>query len=251
MKRKNKLDKERLSEVFGSQLFYYDVVDSTMDEAKRLIVEDKISNKAIVISSLQTGGKGRRGRSWVSPEGGIWLTYVIKPRTKPEQYPLYTLMSAVSIVKFLELQNIEVKIKWPNDIILESKKLAGIAIDLVIKECSYLIIGLGLNVHNDVIETGTSLAKANSEIDITSTLIYLIESLDKYQRILENNFSNILELWREHNNILGNEVNIYPADGKDPYQALAIDINSDGSLRVKVGNEYKDIVAADVSLRLV
>ncbi len=248
MKRKNKLDYLRLSETLGSQLFYFDKVDSTMNEARNLINNHKLKDGAIILAETQSGGKGRRGRAWDSPKGGVWLTYVITPFLDREQYPLYTLMSAVAITELL-IGSFPCQIKWPNDIILHEKKLCGIAVDLVVNRKDYLSIGIGINVYNEVIDTGIKIADFK-RLDINDLVINLVKSLENYKEVLEATPHKILDLWRKYNNTLDNEVIVYPADKSAPYRAKALDIAPDGSLIVQSNGELKNILAADVSLRV-
>jgi len=251
MIRKNNFDKSWLLEEFGSRLFYYDNVDSTMTEAKRLLKIKELKEGTLLLAQKQTGGKGRRGREWVSKKGGIWLSYITLPKLERNIYPIYSLMAAVSLNKCLRQHGVNSSIKWPNDIIYNDKKMAGIAIDLVNKESDYLIIGIGLNVYNQIIDIATKVSLQNQDININILFSDLIDSIDKHIKLLNEDHNLILNLWRQNNNVLGKEVKIIPADGSDFYFAKAYDISKSGSLLIDKDKKIKEIVAADVSLRLV
>ncbi len=251
MTRNNNLDKSWLLGNFGNRLFYYENIDSTMTEAKRILRKDQLSEGTILLSKKQTGGKGRRGREWVSEKGGIWVSYITVPNITRDAYPLYSLMSAVCINKCLKEFSVMSDIKWPNDIFYKNKKMAGIAIDLITLKKDYLIIGIGLNVYNETIDIATSVSQQNSEVDINKLFEKLIYYIDEYKNILHQDRNKILDLWRQNNNILGKEVKVIPASGEKPYYAKALDINPLGALIIKKDKEVKEVVAADVSLRLV
>ncbi len=250
MTRKNRLDKSWLLEKFCGRLFYYEEIDSTMTQAKRLINKHKLQDGTLLLAETQAGGKGRRGRVWYSEKGGIWLTYVVIPKLSREDYTLYSIMTAVALQECLEKYKINSKIKWPNDIIIQDKKLAGIAIDLVFKGKDTLVIGLGINVYNSIIDIATRVSDYNEDININEFFTNVVDYLDQFKDILEKNKDKILDSWRESNNVLGKEVKIIPANGNKPYFAKAIDINENGSLIVNKDGDIKSIFAADVSLRI-
>ena len=141
--------------------FWYDSVDSTMDEAKRLIQSGKIKDIAFVVANHQTHGRGSRGREWSSPEGaGIYLSVVHvsntrtgEPRPYMELTTSYTKACGVACVEAIkEITSIETKLKPVNDIYFNGKKLGGILVEsrLEKKGISYLITGVGINTHRVV-----------------------------------------------------------------------------------------------------
>ncbi len=250
MTRKNSLGKGWLLDRFSGRLFFYDEIDSTMTEAKRLANKQGLTDGILLLAEVQTGGKGRRGRVWHSEKGGIWLSYIVSPRLSREYYTLYPIMTAVALFKCLEKFNVSSKIKWPNDIVVDNKKMAGIAIDLISKDNDKLVIGLGINVYNKTIDIATKVSDYNKGIKIDQFFASVVEHLDKYKEILEEDKQEIIDLWKESNNVLGNEVKIIPADGSDSYYAIAVDISKNGALIIENEGIRKSVVAADVSLRI-
>lgn len=247
---KNSLNKSRLFAELNNRLYFYKQTDSTMEEAKRLLKSQDLADGDLLVAASQTSGKGRRGRGWISPKGGIWLSYIALPKLKREEYTLYSIMVAVSLHQCLLDCGVKTEVKWPNDIIIENKKLAGIAIDLITQNKDYLIIGVGINIFNPIIEIATRLNDHLDGVDINEILISLVEQIDYHKNLLEDDKQLILNKWRKNNNVLDKIVKIIPVDNKQPYLAKAIDIDSKGALIIEVNKKRSIVVAADVSLRI-
>lgn len=158
---RNKL--ESMEELLGVHVNVYDTVDSTNTRAKKYIrnlIEKKNADKVseVFIADQQTEGRGRLGRSWQSPPGtGIWMSIVTNPSVSPDRVSCVTLLAAISIaraIKFNSLKrsifNVDVKIKWPNDLIINGKKICGILSELVNDPATgmnYVVCGIGINVN--------------------------------------------------------------------------------------------------------
>lgn len=151
------IQKYLTTEIIGNQLICLDTVDSTNTYALNIIKDINKSsqlpeyNGIVVISETQTGGRGRLDRIWFSPLGGIWMTIILQPKLKMQDLSKMTLLSAVSIIETLTKNyGPSFKVKWPNDIYFNSKKLSGVLCESEkINDKTYLIVGIGINVNND------------------------------------------------------------------------------------------------------
>ena len=246
----------------NNTLFYYDSVTSTMDIGRDLIKNNEAKHGDIILAEHQRGGRGRRGRLWSSPNGGLWFTVIIKPPLTPGKNPLIALMSAVSVVEAVEkITGIKADIKWPNDILINGKKLCGIALDLVFdaKFKPWILLGIGLNVNvdinllpNDVKNIATSLFnESKQQYNRAEVLTSIINNLKLNLKDLQVDEIKALAKWKKFDITVGSIVDVYPVAGKEPYVGRAINIDENGALVVKnQNNELKTLFAADVSVRI-
>ncbi|TBR16651.1 biotin--[acetyl-CoA-carboxylase] ligase [bacterium] len=223
----------------GKKIHYFDKVSSTMDEAMRLGMGNTQEGTLIVAES-QGKGRGRLGRLWDSPKyKGIYLSLILRPDILPNHCPTLTLLAAVSICEAVNLVcGLDCQIKWPNDILIHHKKVAGILTELnaEMDRVSFVLIGIGLNVNNDkkdLVSGATSLKEQKKE-DINR-----IELLQELLRRIEENYvifqkegpQIILDKWRRNSLTLGTRVKV--ACQKEHLEGEAIDIDSDGGLLIR------------------
>jgi len=172
----------------GRKSHYFDTVSSTMDAALELAIKGAHEG-AVVIAESQTKGRGRLGRNWASPKyKGIYLSLILRPRILPNQAPLLTLMSAVSICEAVkEKTGLISQIKWPNDILIHHKKICGILTELNAETdlSRFVVVGIGLNVNNDkkAIPVGATSLKEQKKHDINR-----LELLQEILRRIEDNY---------------------------------------------------------------
>ena len=154
--------------LIGKEIRRYKKISSTQDLALFLINNSKERgnshhNGLVIVSDEQTAGKGRAERKWVSNTGGLWFSIIVmKPNIPASNTNLIQMLSATSVCESINaLTNLNAKIKWPNDILINSKKVAGILADIGIKDSKidYLVIGIGINVNTDSIATMNELQK--------------------------------------------------------------------------------------------
>ncbi|MFH1640676.1 MAG: biotin--[acetyl-CoA-carboxylase] ligase, partial [Candidatus Omnitrophota bacterium] len=193
-----------------------------------------------VLAETQTKGRGRLGRGWSSPKHkGIYMSFILRPQIHPGLTPILTLLSAVSICQAVkEVTGLEIQIKWPNDIVVHTKKLGGILTELnaEMDEVRFIVIGIGLNVNSD---KRVHLPSAISLKDIKKEDISRIELLQEILRNLEKNYlifqkegsQPVVERWRDYNITLGRRIKVF-YHGKH-LEAEAVDIDSDGGLLVR------------------
>lgn len=223
----------------GRKIYYFDSLSSTMDIAFQLGVKG-CSEGTLVLAETQTKGRGRLGREWTSPKyKGIYLSLVLKPKISPHQTPLLTLISAVGLAEAVrDKTGITPQIKWPNDIMIEEKKLGGILTELNAEAdlSHFVIIGIGLNVNNDKrsLPVGATSIKEQNKTD-TDRIELLQEILRRIERhylaFQKKGAAAIIDKWREWSVSLGRRVKVSSSRGYIEGQAL--DIDSDGGLLVR------------------
>ncbi|MFZ5943808.1 MAG: biotin--[acetyl-CoA-carboxylase] ligase [Bacillota bacterium] len=241
-------------------LYTFDNVDSTNNIAKDYGAQGKPEGTVIVAES-QSRGKGRLGRLWASPAGqGIWASIILRPSILPTLAPQITLVMAVGMAKALnKIEGIEAKIKWPNDILVNNRKVAGILTELSaeIERINYIVIGIGVNVNQDINdfpeefrENAISLKEAvGMRLSRVKILQWMLEEIEKtYHYYLAEGLKPILAEWRNYSLTIGREVEVIM--GNERIKGSAVDVGDDGSLIVKDENNIMHkIIAGDVSLR--
>jgi BirA family biotin operon repressor/biotin-[acetyl-CoA-carboxylase] ligase len=237
----------------GKKIYYFDSLSSTMDEAMRLGI-DGAEDGVLVLAESQTKGKGRLGRPWASPKyKGIYLSLILRPNILPVQAPILTLLAAVSACEAIkENTGIEPKIKWPNDIIVNNKKLAGILTELNAEtdEVRFVVIGIGLNVNNDeksLPAGATSLRQhKNESLNRVSLLQALLRKIEEnYLSFQKKGPRSIIDKWRENSVTLGERVKV---DCKSQHiEGHAADIDTDGGLLIRLDSGItKKVMTGDV-----
>lgn len=244
------------TKIIGDNIHHLQTIDSTNEYLKR--IGDKSTDGTVVISEEQTRGKGRMGRTWQSKSGeGIWMSLLLKPNIIPFKAPFITLVAGVSVVTALRKLNVPAQIKWPNDIILNDKKICGILTELSaeIERVNYVIVGMGMNVKNmyfsgELEHKATSLYKEGyvlQRVDIVDKILYEFEK--NYIDYIENdNKEHVLNLFRQYSNIINKEIYLIKNDKRE--LVTCIDINDSGNLIIKdKDNNIREIMSGEVSIR--
>ncbi|MDI3547984.1 MAG: BirA family transcriptional regulator [Halanaerobiales bacterium] len=247
------------TDYIGREIKVFSSLGSTNERAKELARKD-FPTGTVVIAEEQTAGKGRLGRSWFSPPGtGLWFSLIVRPDIPPNKAPFLTIIASLTLVKALSELNPELKplIKWPNDILIDDRKVCGILSELNadLGMINFAVIGIGINVNQDYFPEelsakATSLKIAlNTRIDRTGLLQGILNFFEGYyQKLLEGRFKEILKEWKGYLNILGESVTIY--SGSETYQGRVIDISSLGELVIKDNSgKVWSFWAGDVTLR--
>ena len=231
--------------------------DSTMLEARRRV--SSLSNKSWIFAHLQTAGKGRRGRAWIDPLGNFACTCVIFPKTSIDKFSLSSFTAALSLYDSLEhfgKSNAQISIKWPNDILLNGKKVAGILLETIAvsKNKIALSIGFGVNLisypkTSDLEESAYSPTSVLAETDITVDPMELLNKLAfnfaNYEDTLRaRGFSQLRVLLLNRIHRLGESIVVKTTN--EILNGQFLDINLDGHLIVKTGGVTRSIAAADV-----
>jgi BirA family biotin operon repressor/biotin-[acetyl-CoA-carboxylase] ligase len=238
----------------GQKVIAYPSLTSTNDIAK-LEAKKGAREGTVVVTEEQTAGRGRLKRAWLSPKGSIALSIILHPT--PARLPSLIMVASLAVVHCIEkVSGLEAQIKWPNDVLVNGKKVCGILIESDVRgnAVDYAVIGIGLNVNlntadfPEIAVTATSISQELGEKISRREMIrcLLVEVENLYLALPEGD--SVFREWRERLVTLGKEVNIN--SGKASYKGIAESVASDGSLflRQPDGNLIK-IVAGDVSLR--
>ncbi len=248
--------------ILGRNLKFYHEVDSTSNVLKKLAA-DNAPEGTVVISDIQTAGRGRRGRTWMSAPGlGIWMSVLLKPNLHPSQVQTLTLASSVAVIRALESLDIEIPgIKWPNDILIGGKKVCGILTELSAEaeKVEWVVIGIGLNVNHDhddfpnnIKDIATSLRLSGrtqepfNRSEIAAGIINELEAV--YMEFLEKGPGWVAEEWKKRNVTLGKRVELVSQTGVT--EAEAVDITPDGRLIVRYDDGRNgEVLSGEISLR--
>lgn len=244
------------SKFIGRNILHFDTIDSTNDYAKK--IANDMENGTVIISEEQTKGRGRMGRKWYSRKGdGVWMSIILKPDINPYDCPFITLIAGASIVKSLNKLGVKSSIKWPNDIVINNKKICGVLTELAaeIDKVNYVVLGIGINIKTldfdeDIENIATSLYKEGyklSRIDIVREILMEFENL--YNNYIYNeDKEETLNICKKYSAILNK--NIYLLKNGEKTRAKCIDINKDGNLIVQFeDNSIKEIISGEVSIR--
>lgn len=243
----------------GRTIEYYTTCEST-----QIIAADKAREGAphgtVVIAEEQTDGRGRLDRSWNSTANkGIWMSVIIRPAISPQFAAQFTLVSAVAITQAIqEVTNLTPEIKWPNDILINGKKVTGILTELQadMDIVHSIIIGIGVNVNQElsafeesIQKTATSLKIENGEeIDRSLLVAKILYYLEKYGDLyVENSFKPIKILWESHNCTIGKRIRATTL--RETLEGVALGITNDGVLEIKLDSgEIRGVYSADIHL---
>lgn len=238
----------------GRTIHFYDKVESTNLLAVEL-AQRNAPEGVVVLADQQLSGRGRGSRSWHSPAGvGIYCSVVLRPQVEPEKGQLITLMAGVSIVKAIVLQTeLFPRVKWPNDVLINDKKVAGILLEAKVSgaRIGYAVIGFGINVNNgladlpeDIRVNASSLRmELKKSVDRGGLVIEIFSELEKlYHSFQRGDFPVILEQWRHYSSTLGQRVRIWQKDKST--EGIACDLTEDGGLVVKLEEGEQIVVHA-------
>ena len=243
----------------GSNVVYYDEIDSTNNRAKEA-GDNKAPHGTLFVADMQVAGKGRRGRVWQSPAGSsIYMTILLYPEISPLKAPQLTLVMAIAVAEGIkEVTGLDTKIKWPNDIVVNGRKICGILTEMSteIDYINYVVIGVGINVNQKVFdeelkEKATSLMiETGAPVKRSALIAAVMKHFEiNYALFMENgDLSGLQESYNEMLVNRGKEVRILEPGNE--YNAHAYGINKTGELIVRTQKgEEKHIFAGEVSVR--
>ena len=243
----------------GRKVVYYDETDSTNNRAKDS-GEKNGAHGTLFIADKQNAGKGRSGRAWESPSGkSIYMTILLRPQITPDKAPMLTLIMGLSVAEGIrKVSGAETEIKWPNDIVMNKKKVCGILTEMAteMEYVNYVVIGVGINVNQEYFSEGikeiaTSLYEETGTVYQRSELIAaVLERFEKnYEMFLET--GDLSAVRKAYDSILvnrGQEVKVLEPGNE--YRAVAEGINKNGELIVRLSDgRQKNIFAGEVSVR--
>lgn len=229
----------------GKEIYYFPELKSTniIAKEKALHGAEEIGEGTLIIAERQSAGKGRLGRKWFSPVGGIWLSIILYPQLSPSYISRITLMTAVVAVKAIKIcTQIESQIKWPNDILINEKKVCGILTEMSaeLDIINWVVVGIGINVNldhrefpEDIQENTISLKEVSGKEVLRVKLVQtFLQEFEKYYEILKRReFSSILKEWKLYSHTLGRKIRVETEE--KIITGEAVDINEEGALILK------------------
>jgi BirA family biotin operon repressor/biotin-[acetyl-CoA-carboxylase] ligase len=243
-----------LAEVYG-----YDSIESTNKTAKEL-AENGHETPFLVLCEEQTGGRGRRGRSWVSPRNtGIFMTYCLQPDITPAKASVLTLVAGLAVSEAIdEVTGLESQIKWPNDVVIDGKKVCGILTEMSAEpdQISHIEVGIGINVNmesfpEEIAKTATSLKiQSGQTVSRASLVEQITRCFAKYYSLFieTQDMSSMLDIYTKR---LVNKDNVVLIEqGKTKFRGIARGINEDGELLVELEDKtMRTVMSGEVSVR--
>jgi BirA family biotin operon repressor/biotin-[acetyl-CoA-carboxylase] ligase len=243
------------AKVLGREIISYKKVDSTNDIAYGL-AEKKMKEGTVIIAEEQARGKGRHGRTWISPpKGGIYMSCILRPELAPNEITKITLLAAVAVAKAIRaVTGLPASIKWPNDILVEGKKVCGILTEMKAEQdrVDFIILGIGVNVNTPAkaLPKGASSLKAElhdigkdaavSRVELAKNIL---EAVEKYYDILkESGAAPIIEEWKNLSAMLGSRIKVILP--RRTFEAQAETIDRDGALIVRLDSGVLERVSS-------
>ena len=241
----------------GRKIHSYAELESTNDEAHRL-ADDGALHGEVVIADVQTKGRGRRGRTWVSPKGkAVTMSIILRPSLPPARAPEITLVAAVAVCEAArELGAASARIKWPNDIECRGRKLAGVLTELRAEtdRVRHAVLGLGFNVSMEMHDFPQELRAIATSLLVETgektprpvACARLLEHLEEWLSLHETEgFGPVRDRWRDLSSTLGRTVRV-TGEG-DPVEGTAADLDEDGALILRAtSGQLVRVVAGDV-----
>ena len=243
----------------AKEVLYFDTIDSTNTKAQEL-AEKGYPSGTLVVADKQESGKGRRGRSWVSPSGtGIFMTLMIKPDINPNNASMLTLVAALAVAKAItSVTGEEALIKWPNDIVINGKKVCGILTEMNAQfdYINHIVVGIGINVHNESFPEGISQMASSLMIEAGGKRFHRAQIIAETMSYFEQYYDTFLKtqdlsaLVREYDELLVNmNKAVRVLDPKEPFDGKAMGITPKGELIVDTWESRKLVSSGEVSVR--
>jgi BirA family biotin operon repressor/biotin-[acetyl-CoA-carboxylase] ligase len=233
---------------FGKRIIFRNVVNSTNEWAKEL-AHLGIEEGAVMVAGQQTAGRGRYGREWFSPKGGLWFSLVLRPEQTVSWAAKLVFVASLAVANVLhEKYGLRTEIKWPNDVLVGNRKICGILVETrsSTRELNFVILGVGINANVHCItflpvpieSTATSVQdELGRKIQLSRLLQAVLEELEIfYDLFIASGFQSILTRWKTYANFIGHEVVI--TEHGEAFCGMACDIDEDGELvlRLKDGS---------------
>ncbi|MBO5283087.1 MAG: biotin--[acetyl-CoA-carboxylase] ligase [Lachnospiraceae bacterium] len=243
----------------AKNLFFQEETDSTNEDIKRLAREGAMHG-TLAVADMQTAGKGRRGRTWASPKGeSVYMSLLLRPECMPDQASALTLVMALAVLEAIEeLAPGKSGIKWPNDIVMNSRKVCGILTEMSLEKnaIGYVVVGVGINANQlffeeEISATATSIArelgrKIERESLIGRVLYYFEQEYAEYEKTWD--LTGLVEKYNTY--LLNKDRQVRVLDPKGEYEGTALGINTKGELLVrKKSGDLVEVYAGEVSVR--
>ncbi|GFN40219.1 MAG: biotin-protein ligase/biotin operon repressor [Marine Group I thaumarchaeote] len=248
------------TKLIGKRFYYFDTIDSTQNYAVE-ISSNKKENGSVVIARTQSHGRGRLKRKWSSPKGGIWLSVIFHPEFEISNATLFPIVSSLALCIAIEkVLKLKPKLKWPNDVTLNNKKVAGMLVDVSVESNSieHMILGVGINFKIDVSKlektlknTGNfygigSLTKLGTNIKpLELVQAFLFELENAYQLLTKGNHQSLIKQWTRRSSTIGKSITVH--SGRTKIAGKAIRVDYDGALVISAKGKKHRILVGDVT----
>lgn len=258
--KRDEISKNLNTKYIGKDIYIFNEVMSTNTIAKFLSMNG-VGNGAVVISEKQTKARGRSGKNWESPLGGVWLSIILNPNVNHSKIPLITLATGVAVentLKRIGVKNAE--IKWPNDILIHGKKVCGILTEAItsFNTIESVIIGIGIDanisIENFPEELRENMTTLNDEIgekvDENLLIKLFLEEFEKIsEQFINEEYETILKEWRKNSYTIGKIVEVHEPFSK-PYDGYVLGISRDGSLVVeKIDGTLEKVISGECIIK--
>jgi len=246
------------TEFLGKRVYYFDTIDTTQNFAMKIASKNN-ENGTVVISKKQTGGRGRMKRKWKSPVGGIWMSIILHPKFDVSYATLVPIATSLALCIAIEkILKIKPELKWPNDVTLKGKKIAGILIDtsIVSNEIENMVLGIGINfkikpheLANTIKKTpnfygvATLVKKNESALPLVQQFLHELENI--FQLINSGHIKKIKNGWTKRSSTIGRSVSIITNEGN--LNGKAVKIDNDGALIISKGKKIERILVGDIT----
>jgi len=248
------------TQTVGKKVYYFDTIDSTQNYAVK-ISKKKNENGSVVISQRQTAGRGRMNRKWITVKGGLSMSIILHPKFNASVSTLFPMAASLALATAIQKTiNMKPNVKWPNDVVIKGKKVAGMIVDASIQSnlIESMILGVGINFKVDTkhLESqlkGTenfygvaSLLKVNDSTNPLEIVQNFLSELEKMIVLLDQGkASKIIQKWEKISSTIGKKVSIKTNDGM--VTGLAKKINGDGSLNIIKNGKVQRLLVGDIS----
>ena len=246
------------TEFLGKRVYYFHTIDTTQNFAMKIASKSN-ENGTVVISKKQTGGRGRMKRKWKSPAGGIWMSIILHPKFDVSYATLVPIATSLALCIAIEkILKIKPELKWPNDVTLKGKKIAGVLIDtsIVSNEIENMVLGIGINfkikpyeLANMIKKTpnfygvATLVKKNENALPLVQQFLYELENI--FQLINSGYIKKIKNGWTKRSSTIGKNISIITNDGN--LNGKAVKIDSDGALIISKGKRIERVLVGDIT----
>jgi BirA family transcriptional regulator, biotin operon repressor / biotin---[acetyl-CoA-carboxylase] ligase len=255
---------ENLKSPLATKVEWHEEIGSTQERAREL-ARGGAPHGTLVVSKVQTGGRGRLGRWWASPAGGLWMSLVLRPEVPIKIAARTTQTAAVGVAKALRELGVEASIKWPNDLLVEGRKICGILAESSVgnvpvaakkvssreeRRVDFVVLGVGLNANLDPRDLGvpdrevaTLRSELGHDVDPTSLLVSLLSHLDTELKRIQD-FDAILDDWRRFNCTLGERVRVRRFG--EMLEGVALDLGPEGELLLETRDGVVELFEGEI-----
>jgi BirA family transcriptional regulator, biotin operon repressor / biotin---[acetyl-CoA-carboxylase] ligase len=242
----------------GKHVVFLQRTDSTQKVALSLATKPD-SHGTVVIAEQQASGRGRQKRKWLSPKGGIWLSVVLKPDIPTAKIAMLSFAASLAVCKAIRAIGLDARLKWPNDVVICNKKVAGILLDISAEadQVNHAVIGIGINANVDASAIslrldGTKVTSISDELGHVASKLALtralLENLECWYLDIERRGTGIIvREWKKNSVMLGRKISV--KQNSKTIHGIAADINEDGSLLLRTDNGDINVVSGDIKIR--